>query len=155
MFYNFVEEDSGNILATLELTSLPATHEEVAGLTFTPAGEAVFGLGSTYGGTFDEMAPASWTFVGSEQFGLIPSGCGFACAMLDNDPPPSTIVADVEYVAVGFIVLTGQAVIRMNDMNPVNAFGLWQAVPEPSTAFLLILSLVFGAAVRRWGQRHS
>ena len=53
LLYDFVESPSGDVLATLELTSLPATHAEVAGLTFTPAGEAIYGYTGLYSGSFD------------------------------------------------------------------------------------------------------
>ena len=54
LLYDFVESPSGDVLATLELTSLPATHAEVAGLTFTPAGEAIYGYAGLYSPMFDK-----------------------------------------------------------------------------------------------------
>ena len=38
LFYNFVEQTSHDVIATLELSSLPATLSEFQGLTFTPEG---------------------------------------------------------------------------------------------------------------------
>ena len=49
--YNF--EATGTILATLELSNLPATESEILGLTFSPAGETRYGLGPVYLGNFD------------------------------------------------------------------------------------------------------
>jgi hypothetical protein len=53
LFYDFVEQTSGDVIATLELSSLPATLSEFQGLTFTPEGEAIFGFGPVYLGDFD------------------------------------------------------------------------------------------------------
>ena len=52
-FYDFIEGGTGDVLATLELSSIPATHTEVVELTFTPAGETLFGYSSPYTGIFD------------------------------------------------------------------------------------------------------
>ena len=65
LFYDFEEDGTGAVLATIELASLPATHTEVLGLTFSDAGQAIFGFGPTYLGTFDTSAtgtdiPSEW-----------------------------------------------------------------------------------------------
>lgn len=49
--FNFFS--GGEILAQLELSTLPAAADDITSLTFTPAGELQFGLGMAYDGTFD------------------------------------------------------------------------------------------------------
>ena len=53
LLYDFEEEGTGTVLATLHLAGLPATRDEVLGLFFTPQGQVLFGYGPTYPGTFD------------------------------------------------------------------------------------------------------
>ncbi|MCO6047069.1 hypothetical protein NG895_24490, partial [Aeoliella sp. ICT_H6.2] len=44
---------AGDVLATLELSNLPATINDIEALTFTSEGKELFGLGPTYQGVFD------------------------------------------------------------------------------------------------------
>lgn len=92
LLYNFEEKGTGTVLAILELASLPATHTEVLGLTFTPAGQKIFGFGETYPGTFDTTGgdtPAQMIADGIG--GLRSTSAGEGTGFVDHiDPPSST-----------------------------------------------------------------
>ena len=93
LFYDFVEFPSGNVLATLELTSLPATHAEVAGLTFTPAGEAILGYATPYSGSFDtSFGMLSDDGIGGLQGTSDGTSKG---SVKDSTPPPIQIITEV------------------------------------------------------------
>jgi hypothetical protein len=100
LFYNFEGDIHGFpiTLATLELTSLPATHEEVVGLTFTSAGQSQFGYGETYPGTFDI---SDGEFVSDGEGGLTCRSCFGDRAIQDTDPPPSSVSWPLTAFALG------------------------------------------------------
>ena len=81
--YDFVQDGSGSVLATLELSSLPARHTEVVGLTFTAAGNAIFGLGQgLYSGSFDATLDV---FADDGLSGL--AGTAGDAFIVDGNPP--------------------------------------------------------------------
>lgn len=45
--YQYFEEDTNSVLATIEFSSLPATQNEVLDFSLTPAGQIWFGYGPT------------------------------------------------------------------------------------------------------------
>jgi hypothetical protein len=136
LFYDYEEDGTGTVLATLELASLPATHTEVLGLTFTPAGQAIFGFGETYLGTFD-------TTVGDTPAQMIADGIGGlrsttvgAVSSFNDLDPPSSLVITPEHFSVYATDVSGHDGIVLFGFpeSPVST-GDWRAVPEPSADF--------------------
>ncbi len=162
VFYNFVQSPSGDVLATLELSSLPATHSEVVGLTFTPAGDAIFGLGSSYTGVFTQSAGA---FQDDLQNGLISSSSPNPAEFSDISPtiPQVSTNPSVSNPVVNFVLRAGAIVGQQDDgmvlvdsnINFFRADGSWIAVPEPASAFLSLTATAFVAcAPRRKARRR-
>ena len=89
VFYEFEQSSTGDILATIELTQLPADVDDITELTFTPSGEAFFGLGPVYSGAFDR--PVSGFAISDDGAGGLGCGTSLCSAnFIDDDPPVST-----------------------------------------------------------------
>jgi hypothetical protein len=150
--YNFVESGSDNVLATLELSSLPATHSEVVGLEFSTEGEAIFGVLGLYSGTFDSTNDA---FIGDGADGLAGSGAGTSSTIFDFDPAIVDAVR-LELTAHGNV---GSDVLFADfgpDSSPIGVSGDWTAVPEPSTLILFVVGAVLaGSGVVRRRRRDG
>ena len=157
LVFEFVQDGTGDVLVTLELTSLPATHSEVAGLTFTPAGEAIFGLGSVYGSTFDSTS-AGQTVV-SDGFGGLTSSGGLT-RIFDNSPP-----AGNSFTVTVDNITNGGGGTPFDDLEYFDSFGslvtaqgTFTAVPEPSSfLFMGLVGIAMGAAsyCRQRFSQHS
>lgn len=155
LFYSFVEHESDQVLATLELSALPATHREVVGLTFTPVGETIFGFGPTYTGTFDgsDGEPA----ITDDGDGGLAAGIG--SVIFDLDAPDQTgdwrldaimdnLNDDLRDVLDKYVSTPNSA------FPPVRVTGNWRRVPEPSSAVLFVGIGLMGAYAVRLRRRR-
>ena len=143
--YNFVQAGTGDILATLDLTTLPATHTDVAGLTFSTKGEAIFGLGPVYTGTFDTTSESTVSETLPMNLGC--TSCN-ANSFFDNDPPMGfdsfQLWFDDDLEEDAILLNTGVGAIR--------DFGDWVAVPEPATSSMAIFVMALLGGLR---SRHA
>ena len=87
--YHFVQDSDQAVLATLELSSFPATHREVVGLTFSSAGEELLGFGPVYQGSFDFSAGHFLANDAGGLYGL--DNMSFGAGIQDEDPPLSSV----------------------------------------------------------------
>jgi hypothetical protein len=159
LLYDFVESPSGDVLATLELTSLPATHAEVAGLTFTPAGEAIYGYAGLYSGSFD----TSFGMLLDDGIGgLQGNGDGTSEGNVRDSTPPLSqfsmfgplnflLVADdnVNEDTIALSLLVGDVGVT------IESVGDWRLVPEPSSIGLCLTAILFGAGLGRKSKRYT
>lgn len=146
LFYNFEEVGTGTVLATLELASLPATHTEVLGLTFTPAGQAFFGFGETYQGSFDTSVGDSPAAMVDDGFGgLRSTRVGDVSFLTDNDPPSSATAGVLSSFALSASSTPG----RDSMIGHIEFFrrGDWRAIPEASSLVLAVSSVLIGVGV--------
>lgn len=136
LLYNYEEDGTGTVLATLELASLPATHTEVLGLTFTPAGQAMFGFGETYLGTFDTTGGDTPAQMIADGIGGLASTTVDAVSFFSDQDPPSSLVTTPELFSVYATDVSGHDGIVLFGVpeSPVST-GDWRAVPEPSADF--------------------
>lgn len=128
--YDFVQDGTGDVLATLELSKLPATHNELNGLTFTPTGEALFGYTSPYTGSFT----SSTNLFSDDGMGRLvgqPANAFFR----DDSPIESTHQISGTFRVDLFIhAMVGELssidVIPSSLSDPfIYALGRWQSVP--------------------------
>lgn len=179
----FLEDEVDYLAATLELRILPATHEDVVGLTFIQSDGAPLGFGTRYSGTFDETVDGftgqETQFVLSEQGGL-DSGSGGLAIFRDLDPPDVLINLGAVGVPLGSEILsvelhadaldsfrersdTGSSEwdrMLVNYRAPDGfegrwgAEGYWRPIPEPAASWLAISVLcVISFALRRRRRR--
>lgn len=147
LFYDFVESPSGEVLATLELTNLPATHIDVAGLTFTPTGEAIFGYTSPYTGGFDYTPePITDDGIGGLSGGVI----------IDLTPTASRQHASLgtQRLEIGMSSTPGEDNILISPNDSLSVMfrpGDWRHVPEPNAISLILAAVLCGAGL---GRRH-
>ena len=152
LLYNFVERDTGDVLAVLDLASLPATHTDVNGLTFIPAGEAIFGVPGMYPGLFDTTHPSDMSFVDDGSAGLVCKNC--------DHLPHGSIIVDTNPPVLGWSELalsagaqpqSGDSVVALSPIGMPTAlvFGDWRLVPEPSTIMLSLLGTCAACLCRR------
>ena len=144
LLYEFIEVDSKDVLATLELSALPATHEHFVDLTFSESGDAVFGLGSTFPGTFTSMFLES-RIRDDGRMGLdgIDRELGLSATMqsllpLELSPRPGA-TSDIGFSIVAS-QLTDRDHLELSYLRPggaerISRFGTWQLVPEPETSW--------------------
>lgn len=160
--YDFYDVNNEQV-ATIELSTLPATHNEITMLTFTEYGDSLLGLGLEYTGDFD--------FTGSP---LIDDGNGGLTTLSnttstigDSTPPTSTnpifpidippSIFDLFFdgsfsnkpdptvfvnpPSSDSIFLSNR--VFGNFLNYVEVIGEWRAVPEPSSAMLAWVGFLF------------
>ena len=145
LFYNLEEDGTGTVLATLHLAGLPADHTDVLGLTFTPAGESIFGFGPIYPGTFDDTSghpsppPAQIIDDGLGGLGAFDNNFLF---ISDSDPPPSTVSSLTRFSIVAHEIPGSDALFIDADPD-ILAFGDWRVVPEPTTSALVLATTLF------------
>jgi hypothetical protein len=161
LFYDFVEDGTGNVLATLELSSLPATHTEVVGLTFTPAGEAIFGLGPTYTGIFDNSFPTGGSLVDDGSGGL--KGEPNLVDIVDFDPPesdPNPLTPPLSQLVIRVpsdsnLNQLDAIMDNLNDdLREVQAVGQFHFVPEPTSFALFLTAVLCGGGMGRGNARR-
>lgn len=152
--YEFIQEGTGDTLAYWELSSLPAGHEEVISLTFTPIGEAMFGLGEHYDGEFD-----GWVQDQAMDDGM--GGLGNSGnheidpSIFDvEDAPISTLAIGANEATMNLRYGTDPGEDRIwysfDSPGSIIADGDWRlvAVPEPHTLAILSTSVLI-CALRR------
>jgi len=158
LFYNFVQERTGDVLATLELSSLPATARDINGLTFTSHGDALFGLPSPYPGTFSTLIPSREFVFGDDGMGGLTGGT-FGSRAYDWNPPESSVYP----YPTGFFVLEGSRTDQFGRRLPdrmglslattpqsfIGTNGHWLRVPEPSGVSILAVMFLLGAGFGR------
>ena len=160
--FNFVEASSGNTLAVIELSQLPADETSVQSLSFTPAGQLALGLPATYAGQFDFVAAADGP-LGANRFGnilsdgsggLIGSGSIFGdAALTDLQPDQSTLQAGAgtEALVLRFLPAQDSIILRSGNENlapSIAIAGQFIAVPEP-TSFIVLGLGVSALLIRR------
>ena len=151
LFYDFVQGDGGAVLATLELPGLPATHDDVVSLTFTPEGMGIFGLGSPYMGAFELTNPVESEVVEKSPGLLGCTGCTTDTQFIDSTPP-----IGFEFI-LQFSNQDNGSEIRFSTDDTaqlVNAFGEWQLIPEPSSLLLWALASMGMLVSRRRSPWH-
>lgn len=148
--YQFFQDGTGETLAFLEFSSLPATENELVSLTFTPAGDAIFGLGEAYDGVFDSSAK---TFVDDGNGHLVSSEPDWGANIMDSTPEEaSTLVGSLREVIIGTSDPGEPVDVILLDADAFNtlvfATGSFIRVPETATIGLLAFA-VAAAGVRR------
>ena len=132
--FDFVQRETDDVLARLELSSLPANHSDIVGLTFTEAGQAIFGLGPVYDGTFDL---SSRGMVIENTTGVLLSDQAVKITFLDEDPVQFVREDGTVGSTTGFRIKVepdGDASLEVAGTNFfVVTRGEFRAVPVPET----------------------
>ncbi|MAT70346.1 MAG: hypothetical protein CMJ58_12575 [Planctomycetaceae bacterium] len=181
--YEFVDSDTGQVLARLELRQLPATAPDVLSLTFTAAGEATLGYGGGYAGTFDGMdlfdttampvfgqPPPVYTgpppaFIDDGLGGLGPYTATNYEWIFDSDPPLATVDAANAVVRVSLRVgsvagLDGISIDRDIKFGGDGTFlgavawGDWRLHAVPEPSAVTLALALLGVAATRLGHRR-
>ena len=149
--YEFIDAEESTVLATLELSALPAGIDEFLTLRFTDAGEDLFGLGSVYAGTFDHMTHHRSEFQ-EDRFspgglaGRDAFGSEFA-TMIDDDPPLSAAFPgpheQFSLFASPWEQLDHIRLLNEDDTE-IYRVGDWQLVPEPHPSTLTFILFLLG-----------
>lgn len=152
--YNFEEAGTGDVLATLELATLPATHLQVVGLDFSDLGVSIFGLPDPYPGLFDSSTAA---FIMDGPAGLSGAGEFGIAVFTDAEAPESTFLPGVPvFFQLGADATVGRDFLFLErsvsdpGVESIFAVGDWVFVPEPSTLVLFVVGAVLvGSGARR------
>lgn len=155
-FYDFEEAGTGDVLATLELSNLPATFRDFNTLTFTPEGEAIFGLGPIYQGSIEWQAGGLGSVVSSDNAGGLIADSEFGVAWFDLFPPYAAVPPDGSppgYFAIQFGVRnvgSSRDGLGIFDSNFLGIFidGTFRIVPEPTSIYLSGLAFLAAANLR-------
>ena len=135
--FDFVEDGTGDVIATLELLKLPAeSPSDIGSLTFSAAGDSVFGFGPTYNSNFEfridspESAPVLNISDGELR------ATTSTIYLEDFDPGFTTINPDplyswfwMEFPRVGS-TSRASLIFQGRPSGGGRAYGTWQAVPE-------------------------
>ena len=90
LLYDFIEDGTDVVLATLELSMLPATHTIEVELTFTPLGRGdIRATRPLYLGSFDTQSGPGMAVIDDGAGGLV-GDMGFVI-WTDDDPPDSSV----------------------------------------------------------------
>ena len=159
LLFDFQQEGTGTVLATLEATGLPftptpgPTAEGLLALTFTAEGQAIFGQGPTYLGTFDGAT------------GLVhDDGAG---GLMGPTPTAEALVIDGDAPGGGAFVLEFRSPVNQDAISirpsfpglpTTQVFGDWVfnssspsgQVPEPASVIVWTFMLGASIGVRRW-----
>ncbi|CAL1151169.1 unnamed protein product [Cladocopium goreaui] len=158
-FYDFVETGTGDTIAHLWLTELPASQDEVVELRFTPKGQALFGFGDVYPKPLENTAISLAYDDGMGGLGPTDDGEPWMLpAIFDENPADSTIVDVPVYpiFRVGYRNAAGMDELRfkwsdsITGHGSVSVLGDWvQTTPEPSGGVLAAIGLAAAARGRR------
>lgn len=162
--YEFVQTGTNDTLAYWELSSLPAGYDEVVSLTFTPQGEAIFGLGEVYAGEFDHWANNTASDDGMGGLGDDEDNLFGAWTFDQDDVPVSSLVIDPigQRLYLGYMNDPGLDSILYKYQDSADGpgelmtYGDWRqvSVPEPSSVTLALLGMA-SACLRRHRQRAT
>jgi len=152
--FDFVGDDSGEVLATLNLSSLPATHEDIVSLTFSPIGESIFGYASTFPGEFQD---STGRFADDGFGGLIGADAlENGEAILGGFNPPASSLHPSGTARISLLAndqlssLDAILVLPLSSDDPqIVSSGNWRLVPEPSSAKLMLTAVTCGFGLRR------
>lgn len=150
LVYEFVEESTNDTLAYWELSSLPASYEDVVSLTFTPEGVAIFGLGEVYAGDFDHVAVNTASDDGMGGLGDDEDNPFGAWIFDGDDVPISTRVPDSIGQRLSLLYMNDPGLDRIwySMSLPLDgdivAWGDWRLVevPEPSSFALAAIAML-------------
>lgn len=148
LVYEFVQQGTGDVIAYWELSSLPAGHEEVLSLTFTPIGETMFGLGETYAGEFDGWVQNKATDDGMGGLGDDEGNMILPSIFDLEDVPISSLAVGANETTMNLRYGNGAGEDRIwysfDSPGSIIADGDWRlvGVPEPSTFVLAVLGLL-------------
>lgn len=145
--YHFMEEGSGDILATMDLAGPgPYEHTDITDFSFTAEGDAIFGLGV---GSFPEPFASTTNGMFEDIDGKLVTPSG-GVVFVSTDFQDFIGGPQVDYVQSTFGFSDSPSRITLGiDSNDqvIEARGLWM-VPAPGAAALLGLAAV-GALRRR------
>lgn len=136
--FQFEQEGTGDVLATLRLSdNEPWDHTNVLDFSFTPAGDAIFGLGV---GTFSQ--PFTNTFNGT--VGTDPQGrldAESTLILFETDLIDFLDGAEPDTFSLNFIPFGPDTVFLTIDdsSTEIAASGYWNPIPEPTSFALLSL----------------
>ena len=147
--YSFVEVDTGETLATLEFSALPATNAEIVAFTFSESGESLFGFASPYSGGFDGVTMPGAVDDGS---GGISGG-----SIFDDTPLDSTrhTFNGTDRFELSFSDSPDEDTIsvspHLGQPHDIHLFarGNWVVVPEPSLNTMCVLFVFLACRLRR------
>ena len=136
--FQFVDDEAGVVIATLEVLNLPADElSDLGSLTFSIEGQAIFGFGPTYDSDFDGFdfpGTALGVFEGELRSTTLSN-----TSLTDSDPEFTTINPDpassrftltFEPVNGGGSTLDYEGRPSTNGGVTRRVSGVWQAVPE-------------------------
>ena len=135
LVFDFTEESSGSVLATIELSGLPATHVDVVEFLITDAGLIAFNLPSGFSPVFDQTlgSAASSLIVTDGIDGLGGNGlAGGETFLIDSTN------------SFNVLFFQGQDIVD----GVVGTFSA-TTVPEPSSIYILALALPYLALRRK------
>ena len=151
LFYDFIEGDTGEVMATLELATLPATFVDVAGLTFPAGGELFDRFGPTYLGAFNAFEGGDVTEILPNNLGC--SACSDGIAQFIDISP---LGSPDGFFSLVFSNKLGDDRLHYILPNFFLVNGDWlKVVPEPTTVSYLIAAILFGVGSPRRRKRPS
>ena len=157
--FDLVQEGTGDVLATLELSSVPASSaSDIVGLSFSAEGNAIFGFGvGAYPGTLDSVLGGP---VSASPTGILRGPVVNAVPnIIDSNPPPSSTAPG--YVTPELVLRFQNADLTANSIsmiyrdlnflgNFVLARGVWQSpIPEPTTCTLTLMGICLAMTRRK------
>jgi hypothetical protein len=154
--YNFNESGSGDVLAVLQLSALPASPAEINSLTFTAAGDAIFGFGvGAYSpGNFEEFS--NDTVIAEGLTGLMGTGSYQDDTYFTDNSNPTSSIGPVTTFEMAFQSGVDADYLLMDiggSEGPITRLGNWQlATPEPTA--LLVWSVLAGVGGLACGRRR-
>lgn len=149
-FYDFINEFTGDTWAQLELSTVPATVNDVVSLTFSSELQTFLGLGPIYAGDFDVAVNGGNSVIEDSSGRLIGSPAN--AFWRDNDPPyPGANYLELQIYDSNASFPTNALIVYENDQGTFAPDGYWQSVPEPihGTSFVLLLLLGCLGVVRK------
>lgn len=139
--YDFVEDGTGDVLLSMELSALPTDLSGIAGLNFSATGAAVFGFAAgPYSGTLDYLFGAPIDPIKSDGMDGLSCGPSFCSTIIEDADAPSSFVpfAPPWHFAITLGTHNQPDELQLHDdisFNVVSRTGNWQLAPEPSADF--------------------